>query len=78
MQHDPALITDLALLVLLIVAAIVGDIIYNRASRSLPPQQPGDVAGLGRGLATIGCATAISIGLICAVGVMALAVWAGR
>lgn len=75
---DPTLITDLGLLALLLIANWLGNVIYRRTVGRLPPQQPGDVVGLGRGLATLGCATATSISLICAVGLLALAVWSQR
>jgi hypothetical protein len=66
---------DVALLGMLLVAALLGELFWRRTVGRLPAQQPGDAGGLAHGLATIGCAGAVAIGLVCAALYVMLAVW---
>ena len=75
MTTDPFFWSDMRWLALLIAAAIVGEVIWRRVVGRLPPQQPGDVGGLSRGMAASGCAGAVALGLLLIVACAMFASW---
>lgn len=72
MTPDPAFQSDMARIGVFLLAALVDALLWRRTVGRLPQPQPGDVAGLGRGLATIGCATVLGLVLLCGVGAWAM------
>lgn len=78
MTPDPDFWPDAALVALLLLAWAAGKAIDRRLIGHRPAQQPGDVAGLARGLAAIGCSTAAGLFLICGVGALMLWYWSGH
>lgn len=75
MTPDPLFWPDMGWLALLIVAAIVGEVFWYVVVGRQPPQEPGDVQGLARGITAAGCAGAVGIGLVCIVAFAMLASW---
>ena len=72
MTPDPAFTGDTIRIGVVMLVALIDALLWRRTVGRLPQQQPGDVAGLGRGLATIVCATGLGLVLLCGVGAWAM------